>query len=310
MANVLITGCSSGFGLLAALEFARRGDNVFATMRNVSKAGPLNEAAAAEGLKVNVVVLDVTDDASVRSAVDSVVADAGTIEILVNNAGIELVGAMHLVSDEEALWQLDTNVLGPLRTMRAVVPVMLQQGGGTIVNVSSVAGIAAVPYTGMYAASKHALEAMTEVMVYELGHRGIRMALIEPGQFATEFGGNARHAEAMAADSEAEDRRLNGSASRWAVCSRPTVLRPTRRPSRSRSSTQRTPAPRSCGCPSVPTRSSSSGRTRAWTSRASSRRCAKSSTGTTETLRRLERWEQGRSGRLRSPAYREVAQLG
>ena len=198
MANVLITGCSSGFGMLAALEFARRGDNVFATMRNVSKAGPLNEAAAAEGLKVNVVVLDVTDDASVRSAVDSVVADAGTIEILVNNAGIELIGAMHLVSDEEALWQLDTNVLGPLRTIRAVVPLMLQQGGGTIVNVSSVAGIAAVPYTGMYAASKHALEAMTEVMVYELGHRGIRMALIEPGQFATEFGGNARHAEAMA----------------------------------------------------------------------------------------------------------------
>ncbi len=207
MANVLITGCSSGFGMLAALEFARRGDNVFATMRNVSKAGPLNEAAAAEGLKVNVVVLDVTDDASVRSAVDSVVADAGTIEILVNNAGIELIGAMHLVSDEEALWQLDTNVLGPLRTMRAVVPVMLQQGGGTIVNVSSVAGIAAVPYTGMYAASKHALEAMTEVMVYELGHRGIRVALIQPGQFATEFGGNACHAEAMAADEEAEGRR-------------------------------------------------------------------------------------------------------
>jgi len=208
MANVLITGCSSGFGMLAALEFARRGDNVFATMRNVSKAGPLNEAAAAEGLKVNVVALDVTDDASVRSAVDSVMADAGTVEILVNNAGIELIGAMHLVSDEEALWQLDTNVLGPLRTMRAVVPLMLQQGGGTIVNVSSVAGIAAVPYTGMYAASKHALEAMTEVMVYELGHRGIRMALIEPGQFATEFGGNARHAEAMAMDSDSETRRL------------------------------------------------------------------------------------------------------
>ena len=208
MANVLITGCSSGFGLLAALEFARRGDNVFATMRNVSKAGALNEAAAAEGLKVNVVVLDVTDDASVRAAVDSVVADAGTIEILVNNAGVELVGAMHLITDDEALWQLDTNVLGPLRTMRAVVPLMLQQGGGTIVNVSSVAGRVSVPYTGMYAASKHALEAMTEVMVYELGHRGIRMALIEPGQFATEFGGNARHAEGMATDGEAEERRL------------------------------------------------------------------------------------------------------
>ncbi len=208
MANVLITGCSSGFGMLAALEFARRGDNVFATMRNVSKAGPLNEAAAAEGLKVNVVVLDVTDDASVRSAVDSVVADAGTIDILVNNAGVELIGAIHLLSDDEALWQLDTNVLGPLRTIRAVVPIMLQHGGGTIVNVSSIAGRVAVPYTGMYAASKHALEAMTESMVYELSHRGIRSALIEPGQFATEFGGNARHAAGMATDAEAEGRRL------------------------------------------------------------------------------------------------------
>ena len=282
MANVLITGCSSGFGLLAALEFARRGDNVFATMRNVSKAGPLNEAAAAEGLKVNVVVLDVTDDASVRSAVDSVVADAGTIEILVNNAGIELIGAMHLVSDEEALWQLDTNVLGPLRTMRAVVPLMLQQGGGTIVNVSSVAGIAAVPYTGMYAASKHALEAMTEVMVYELGHRGIRMAL-DPARPVRHRVRRKRAARRRRWPPTRRRRAAgSGSASRWAVCSRPTVLRPIRRPSRSRSSTRRTPAPRSCGCPSVPTRSSSSGRTRAWTSRASSRRCAKSSTGTTE----------------------------
>jgi NAD(P)-dependent dehydrogenase (short-subunit alcohol dehydrogenase family) len=208
MANVLITGCSSGFGLLAALEFTRRGDNVFATMRNVSKARALNDAAEAEGLKVNVVALDVTDDASVRAAVDSVVAEAGTIDILVNNAGVELIGAIHLLSDEEALWQLDTNVLGPLRTIRAVVPLMLQQGAGTIVNVSSVAGRVSVPYTGMYAASKHALEAMTEAMVYELSHRGIRMALIEPGQFATEFGGNARHAAAMATDEEAESRRL------------------------------------------------------------------------------------------------------
>jgi NAD(P)-dependent dehydrogenase (short-subunit alcohol dehydrogenase family) len=90
---------------------------------------------------------------------------------------------------------------------------MLQQGAGTIVNVSSVAGVAAVPYTGMYAASKHALEAMTEVMVYELGHRGIRMALIQPGQFATEFGGNARHAEAMLSDEEAEGRRQRFRAS-------------------------------------------------------------------------------------------------
>ena len=156
MANVLITGCSSGFGLLSALEFARRGDTVFASMRTVSKATALNDAAAAEGLKVEVVSLDVTDDDSVRSAVAGVAAEAGTIDVLVNNAGIEMNGAIHLIADDEARWQFDTNVLGPLRTMRAVVPIMLHQGGGTIVNVSSVAGVAAVPYSGMYAASKHA----------------------------------------------------------------------------------------------------------------------------------------------------------
>jgi NAD(P)-dependent dehydrogenase (short-subunit alcohol dehydrogenase family) len=208
MANVLITGCSSGFGLLSALEFARRGDTVFASMRTVSKAAALNEAAAAEGLKVNVVSLDVTDDDSVRSAVAGVAAEAGTIDVLVNNAGIEMNGAIHLIADDEALWQLDTNVLGPLRTMRAVVPIMLQQGGGTIVNVSSVAGVAAVPYSGMYAASKHALEAMTEAMHYELSHKGIRFALIEPGQFTTEFASNSQMAAGMAADTDATERRL------------------------------------------------------------------------------------------------------
>jgi NAD(P)-dependent dehydrogenase (short-subunit alcohol dehydrogenase family) len=213
MANVLITGCSSGFGLLAALEFARRGDAVFASMRTVSKSGPLADAAAAEGLKIKVVALDVIDDASVRAAVDSVVASAGTIDVLVNNAGIEMNGAIHLISDDEARWQLDTNVLGPLRTMRAVVPIMLESGGGTIINVSSVAGIVAVPYGGMYAASKHALEAMTEAMHYELGHRNIRFALIEPGQFTTEFAANAQMAAGMADDADATDRRLRFRAS-------------------------------------------------------------------------------------------------
>ena len=207
MANVLITGCSSGFGLLAALEFARRGDTVFASMRTVSKSGSLEEAAAAEGLKVTVIALDVTDDASVRAGVDAVVADAGTIDVLVNNAGIEMNGAVHLISDEEARWQLDTNVLGPLRTMRAVVPIMVHQGGGTIVNVSSVAGVVAVPYGGMYSASKHALEAMTEAMHYELSHRSIRFALIEPGQFTTEFANNSQMAAGMATDADATQRR-------------------------------------------------------------------------------------------------------
>ena len=274
MANVLITGCSSGFGLLSALEFARRGDTVFASMRTVSKATALNDAAAAEGLKVEVVSLDVTDDDSVRSAVAGVAAEAGTIDVLVNNAGIEMNGAIHLIADDEARWQLDTNVLGPLRTMRAVVPIMLHQGGGTIVNVSSVAGVAAVPYSGMYAASKHALEAMTEAMHYELSHKGIRFALDRAGavhnrvreQLADGGGDGRRH--------RSDGPTLAVPRARWErSCRR--VRRPILSSSRTRSSTQRRRRRRSCECPWAPTPSSSPQRARAWTSRASSTPCAR-----------------------------------
>jgi len=205
MSTVLITGCSSGFGKLAALTFARQGHTVFATMRNPDKAGPLNDAAAAEGLKITVVALDVEEPASIERAVAEVRADAGTIDIVVNNAGVEVRGPIEQVSDTEARRQFDTNVFGLLSVARAVLPAMRERGSGVIVNVSSIAGLVSVPFAGLYAASKHAVEAITEALHYEVGPFGVRVAVIEPGAFTTEFGANAIDAVAFDASSPYRD---------------------------------------------------------------------------------------------------------
>jgi NAD(P)-dependent dehydrogenase (short-subunit alcohol dehydrogenase family) len=199
MANVLITGCSSGFGLLTALEFARRGDRVFATMRNTSKAGALQEAAGAENLSVTVLPLDVLDDASVASAVKSATDAAGPIDVLVNNAGWALRSPIEEADDDEIRKQFETNVFGTMRVIRAVLPAMRERRAGTIVNVSSIGGIVGAPYEGFYSATKHALEAISEVMHYELSSFGVRVVVIEPGGFDTEFGNNIIESRRFAA---------------------------------------------------------------------------------------------------------------
>ena len=201
MSNVLITGCSSGFGELAALTFADHGHRVFATMRTPGKSAVLDARTDIEQL-----ALDVCQTTSVNAAVAEVIRRAGSIDTLVNNAGIELFGAVHLLSDDEVARQFDTNVTGVVRMARAVVPHMLANGAGTIVNVGSVAGLVGAPYSGIYAASKHAVEALSEAMHFELAHRGVRVRVIEPGQFATELGANATHAEAMVAGSDEYER--------------------------------------------------------------------------------------------------------
>ncbi len=201
MSTVMITGCSSGFGKLAALTFARQGHTVFASMRNLDKAGPLQDAAAAEGLKVAVVQLDVDDAASINQAVSEVIAEAGAIDIVVNNAGMEVGGPIEEVSDAEARRQFDTNVFGLLGVVRAVLPAMRERGSGVIVNVTSIAGLVAAPFGGLYAASKHAVEAISEALHYEVRPFGVRVALIEPGAFPTEFGANVIEASAFTTDS-------------------------------------------------------------------------------------------------------------
>jgi NAD(P)-dependent dehydrogenase (short-subunit alcohol dehydrogenase family) len=187
MDTVLVTGCSSGFGVLTALRFARAGHRVVATMRDPSRQPDDLRRAAADGLPLTVLPLDVCD----RRSVDAAVRAAGDVDVLVNNAGIELRAPIEDAGEDDVRRQLDTNVFGPLRTMQAVLPAMRARRRGTIVNVSSVAGLVARPFGGFYAASKHALEAITEALYFEVKPFGIRVALVEPGQYATRLLDNA-----------------------------------------------------------------------------------------------------------------------
>jgi NAD(P)-dependent dehydrogenase (short-subunit alcohol dehydrogenase family) len=188
MATVLVTGCSSGFGLVTALRFARDGDRVVATMRRPAAAPPeLTDPIAREHLPITLERLDVCDPASVTTAI----AAAGPIDVLVNNAGIELRSSIEDADDEDVRRQFETNVFGTLRVMRAVLPGMRARGHGTIVNVSSVAGLVARPFGGHYSATKHALEALTEALHFEVRPFGIRVVLVEPGQYGTRLLDNA-----------------------------------------------------------------------------------------------------------------------
>ncbi len=186
MARILITGSNSGFGELAALTLARQGHDVIATMRTLEKGERLRGAVADEQLPIEIRQLDVCDDASVRTAI----GDPTTIDAVVNNAGFEVAGALELVDDDVLVRQFDTNVRGPMRLIRAVLPAWRTRGSGTIVNVSSIAGVVGSPFGGAYAASKHALEGLSEALHFETAVYGIRVRLIEPGRFDTGFRNN------------------------------------------------------------------------------------------------------------------------
>lgn len=185
MATVLITGCSTGFGYLSALRFARAGDTVVATMRDTTKGSDLERIAKEEDLRLEVRELDVTDDASVAEATRGL-----EVDVLVNNAGIGIHGAIEEIPLDDAKAIFDTNVFGVMRVTQAVLPGMRARRTGVIVNVSSIAGIVTPPFGGVYSASKYALEAISEALHMELGVFGIRVAVIEPGGFETHFDDN------------------------------------------------------------------------------------------------------------------------
>jgi NAD(P)-dependent dehydrogenase (short-subunit alcohol dehydrogenase family) len=184
MANVLITGCSSGFGLHTAQTFARRGHHVVATVRDIRTADELRGVRDTEHLPISILQLDVRDTGSVHSAV-SAALDAGPIDVLINNAGYSFRAAVEETDDDELLRQFDTNLFGVVRLVRAVAPGMRARRCGTIVNVSSVVTSAPLPFSGGYTSSKAALSALTESMHYELAPFGIRVVLIEPGPYPT-----------------------------------------------------------------------------------------------------------------------------
>ncbi|VXC57350.1 Short-chain dehydrogenase/reductase [Pseudomonas sp. 8Z] len=193
---VIITGVSSGIGRMAAEQFAKRGCRVFGSVRNLAQAQPITG--------VELVEMDIRDDASVRQAIQSIINEAQRIDVLVNSAGGTLLGATEETSITEAQALFDTNLWGMLRVTQAVLPHMRKQGAGRIVNVSSVLGFLPAPYMGLYSASKHAVEGMSETLDHEVRRFGIRVALVEPSFTKTNLDVNAPLAASLIAAYDSE----------------------------------------------------------------------------------------------------------
>lgn len=193
---VVVTGVSSGIGRTTAEQFAARKCKVFGTVRNIAKTDPIPG--------VELVEMDVRDEASVNRGIQSIIDRTQRIDVLVNNAGVSLIGSVEETSITEAQSLFDTNVFGILRTTQAVLPHMRAQRSGTIINVSSVLGFLPAPYMGIYAASKHAVEGMSESLDHEVRKFGIRVVLVEPAYTKTSLDLNASHAASKIAAYDAE----------------------------------------------------------------------------------------------------------
>jgi NAD(P)-dependent dehydrogenase (short-subunit alcohol dehydrogenase family) len=186
---VLITGSSSGIGLLTAIEFAQNGYSVVSTMRDLGRSGRLDEAAQNAGVrdKLDLRRLDVTDFNSIGRAVDGIVRDHSRIDVLVNNAGFSMAGFVEDLSLSEIREQFETNFFGNVAMSKAVLPVMRRQKSGHIIQVASVAGLVSTPLLGAYCSSKHALEGFSESLRIETHSLGVRVVLVEPGAFDTDI---------------------------------------------------------------------------------------------------------------------------
>ena len=206
MTTVLITGCSSGFGLLTAVELARRGDRVFATMRDPSRADALRKALADAGTDATVVQLDVLDDASVATAVRSVLDDAGNLDVLVNNAGIGFIGPLEEMTAEQIGSMFGTNIGGMIRVTKEALPHMRAAGRGHIVNVTSIAAFLSAPFMGAYSATKHAVDALGEALAGEVAPFGIHVTNVAPGAYNTPMVEGVADALAAAEGSAYEER--------------------------------------------------------------------------------------------------------
>ncbi|HYM17242.1 MAG TPA: SDR family oxidoreductase [Micropepsaceae bacterium] len=189
MSTILITGTSSGFGRDTAETLARAGHSVFASMRE-AQGKNRKQAEALRKADVQVVELDVTSDESVERAVKEVLARAGRIDVLVNNAGIASLGITEAFTPDQAKVVFNTNVVGLLRTIRAVLPAMRKQGDGLIVNIGSIVGRVTFPFWGIYGASKFAVEAFTDSLRYEVSQLGIDVVLVQPSAYPTQMFAN------------------------------------------------------------------------------------------------------------------------
>src|SRR5580692_3204921 len=189
-----ITGASRGFGRIWAEAALKRGDRVTATARKLADVADL---AGRFGDAVLPLALDVTDSAQVQQAVHQAYAHFGRLDVLVNNAGASLFAATEEASDEQIRGLFDANYLGMVRVLRAALPLLRKQGSGHILGVSSGLGITALPLLGFYSASKWAVEALHEALAEEVKAFGIRVTLVEPGAYATDFGKSGQIADAL-----------------------------------------------------------------------------------------------------------------
>lgn len=188
MPSVLITGCSSGFGLEAAAALARRGWQVFPSMRNLDKRERLDEAMATAGGRSQLVQLDVTDQSSIERAVTEVLeATGGTLDAVVHNAGVASGGAFEDVPDDDVRRVMETNFFGVLALTRAVLPAMRQRRRGRIVVVSSNSAFFGAPAMSIYTASKFAIEGWADSIAYEVAPFGIKVVCVEPGSYKTDI---------------------------------------------------------------------------------------------------------------------------
>jgi short-subunit dehydrogenase len=183
----VVTGTSTGIGFETSLLLARNGFYTYATMRDTLKSDKIEKIASKENLPLEVLSMDVDNDDSVRNAIEKIIDEKQKIDILVNNAGYGLFGALEDISIEEIKKQFETNLFGPIRTIKEVLPTMREQKNGIIVNVTSIAGVVGIPAECIYVSTKFALEGLSESISYELQSYGIKVILIEPGVINTNF---------------------------------------------------------------------------------------------------------------------------
>ena len=196
----LVTGASSGFGLLAAVELARRGLRVFASMREPARAERLRAALDQASLSAQIIRLDVTRADQIEEAVSSIEEVAGGVDVLVNNAGYGLGGSVEDISMEELREQFETNFFGLVGLSKRVLPGMRERRRGRIINVSSIAGRVALPGVSAYCSSKFAVEGFSEAMRHELLPFDVFVSLVEPGTFRTDIFDRNRRIAARASD--------------------------------------------------------------------------------------------------------------
>jgi short-subunit dehydrogenase len=188
----IITGCSSGIGYETSILLANNGFKTYATMRNTDKGNKLKEIAEKGNVDLKVIKLDVTDDNSIKNAITEIVQETNRIDVLINNAGNNIAGAVEDLSIEEFKEQFETNFFGLIRVTKEVLPIMRKQRMGIIVNLSSIIGKMAIPLNSAYVSSKFAVEGFSESIRYELEDFGIRVILIEPGVIKSNFYENTK----------------------------------------------------------------------------------------------------------------------